>query len=84
MASHHAAAYHRLDHLGAIAPGRQADILVLPDLERFVPELVLKRGAPVPEIPRVAVPDWVRQTVRLGALGPEMFRIPWSGGTRPA
>src|SRR6185437_15079352 len=39
----------------------------------------LKRGAPVPEIPRVPVPDWVRQTVRLGALGPEMFRIPWKG-----
>jgi adenine deaminase len=82
MASHHAAAYHRLDRLGAIGPGCQADILVLPDLERFVPELVLKRGAPVPEIPRVPVPDWVRQTVRLGALGPEMFRIPWHGGTK--
>jgi adenine deaminase len=26
------------------------------------------------------VPDWVRQTVRIGALGPEMFRIPWQGG----
>jgi adenine deaminase len=80
MASHHAAAYHRLDHLGAVAPGCQADILILPDLERFVPELVLKRGAAVPEIPREPVPDWVRQTVRLGALGPEMFRIPWNGG----
>jgi adenine deaminase len=82
MASHHAAAYHRLDQLGAIAPGCRADILVLPDLERFVPELVLKRGAPVPDIPREPVPDWVRQTVRLGALGPEMFRIPWKGGER--
>ncbi len=82
MASHHAAAYHRLDQLGAIAPGCRADILVLPDLERFVPELVLKRGAPVPEVPREPVPDWVRQTVRLGALGPEMFRIPWKGGER--
>jgi adenine deaminase len=82
MASHHAAAYHRLDHLGASAPGCQADILIISDLERFVPELVLKRGAPVPEIPREPVPDWVRQTVRLGALGPEMFRIPWNGGAR--
>ena len=42
------------------------------------------RGAASPEIPRVSVPDWVRQTVRLGALGPEMFRIPWSGGDRRA
>ena len=82
MASHHAAAYHRLDHLGALAPGYQADVLLLGDLETFVPELVLKRGASVPELPREPVPDSVRQTVRLGALGPEMFRIPWSGGTK--
>jgi adenine deaminase len=26
------------------------------------------------------VPDWVRHTIRIGAFGPEMFRIPWSGG----
>jgi adenine deaminase len=79
MASHHAASYHRLDHLGAVAPGRQADILLLPDLERFVPDVVLKRGKPVAEIPRAEVPDWVKQTVRVGALGPEVFRIPWDG-----
>jgi adenine deaminase len=79
MASHHAASYHRLDHLGAVAPGRQADILLLPDLERFVPDVVLKRGKPVAEIPRAEVPDWVKQTVRVGALGPEVFRIPRDG-----
>jgi adenine deaminase len=82
MASHHAASYHRLDHLGAIAPGRQADVLILPDLERFVPDVVLKRGRPVEEIPRAEVPDWVKQTVRVGALGPEVFRIPWNGAAR--
>jgi adenine deaminase len=80
MASHNPAHYHGLDTLGAVAPGRQADLLVLPDLERFVPELVLKRGRPVEEIPSATVPDWVRHTVRIGALGPEVFRIPWSGG----
>ena len=80
MASHNPAAYHRLDHLGAIAPGRQADLLVLGDLDGFVPEIVLKRGKPVDEIPLAAVPDWVRHTVRIGALGPEVFRIPWEGG----
>ena len=26
------------------------------------------------------MPDWVRHTMRIGALGPEMFRIPWEGG----
>ena len=80
MASHHPAQYHGLDSLGAVAPGRQADLLLLPDLERFVPELVLKRGRPVEEIPSAPVPDWVKQTVRIGALGPEVFRIAWDGG----
>jgi adenine deaminase len=80
LASHNAALYHRLDRLGAIAPGYQADLLVLPDLESFVPEIVLKRGGPVSEIPSPTVPDWVRHTVRIGALGPELFRIPWNGG----
>ena len=80
MASHNPADYHGLEHLGAIAPGRQADLVLLGDLERFVPELVLKRGKPVEEVPRATVPDWVRHTVRIGALGPEMFRIAWSGG----
>jgi adenine deaminase len=74
------ATWHGLTHLGAVAPGYQADILLLPDLERFVPDTVLKAGRPVGEIPRREVPDWVRQTVRIGALGPEMFRVPWSGG----
>src|SRR6266852_996613 len=71
------ALWHGLDQLGAIAPGYQADVLVLPDLERFVPDTVLKSGKPVAEIPRAVVPDWVRHTVRIGALGPEVFRIPW-------
>ena len=45
MASLHPALWHGLSHLGAIAPGYQADLLLLPDLERFLPEVVLKRGA---------------------------------------
>jgi adenine deaminase len=74
------ALWHGLMHIGAIAPGYLADLLVLPNLETFVPETVLKRGAPPAEIPRAEVPDWVRHTVRIGAFGPEMFRVPWSGG----
>lgn len=74
------ATWHRLDHLGAVAPGYQADLLVLPDLERFVPETVLKAGRPVEQGERAPVPDWVRHTVRIGALGPEVFRVPWEGG----
>src|SRR4051812_41834325 len=51
MASLNPALYHGLEHLGAIAPGYQADVLLLPDLERFVPDTVLKAGRAVSEIP---------------------------------
>jgi adenine deaminase len=74
------ALWHGLHELGAVAPGYRADLLLLPDLERFVPETVLKNGRPVAEFPRAEVPDWVRHTVRIGAFGPEMFRVPWEGG----
>ena len=80
MASLNPAEYHGLAHLGAIAPGYQADILLLPDLVSFVPDLVLKAGRAAPEIPAVPVPEWVRHTVRVGAVPPDVFRIPWSGG----
>jgi adenine deaminase len=79
-ASLNPALWHDLQQLGAIAPGYRADVLVLPDLERFVPETMLKNGRPVEDFPRADVPDWVRHTVRIGAFGPEMFRIPWTGG----
>jgi adenine deaminase len=79
-ASLNPALWHGLQQYGAVAPGYRADLLVLPDLEAFVPEQVLKNGKPVAEFPRAEVPDWVRHTVRIGAFGPEMFRIPWDGG----
>src|SRR6266478_3236212 len=65
MATINPATYHRPWHLGAIAPGYQADILVLDDLKSFQPRLVLKRGAP-PRFVKLEVPEWVRQTINLG------------------
>ncbi len=70
------ALWHGLGSHGALAPGYRADMVLLPDLERFEPELVLKRGAPVREISRPEVPDWVKHTVRLGAVEPDRFAIP--------
>jgi adenine deaminase len=74
------ALWHGLSTVGAVAPGYRADVLVLSDLEHFVPEAVLKDGRPPAETEHANVPDWVRHTVRIGAFGPEMFRVPWSGG----
>ena len=63
------ATYLRLDdYIGGIAPGRQADLLLLPDLVSFRPEQVIAKGqivavkgeltAPLPEI------DWSKYLVR--------------------
>jgi adenine deaminase len=80
MATVNAATWHGLRELGAIAPGFQADILLLPDLESFEPELVLKRGAPVADFPRAEVPEWVKHTVRVQPTASNDFQIPWQGG----
>jgi adenine deaminase len=77
LASLNPALWHGLDRLGALAPGYQADVLVLPDLESFRPELVLKRGRQVEEIARSEVPEWIKHTVRIGPLAVERFRIEW-------
>jgi adenine deaminase len=74
MATLNPADYHRLRHLGAIAPGYQADIVVLDDLASFNPSTVLKRGRP-PVYVEVEVPEWVRHTVQVGNIEPDSFRI---------
>ncbi len=79
MATINPATYHRLWHLGAIAPGYQADILVLDDLTSFKPRHVFKRGAP-PRFTKLEVPEWVRQTVNMAPTSPDSFRIPAGPG----
>jgi adenine deaminase len=74
MATLNPATYHRLRNLGAIAPGYQADILVLDDLLSFKPRLVLKRGA-APRFVKLEVPEWVRQTVHLAEVSPSSFNV---------
>jgi adenine deaminase len=81
MATLNPALWHGLAQHGAIAPGYVADLLLLPDLERFEPDLVLKRGRHVEEIPRPEVPDWVKHTVRIRTVGSNALRIPWEGGS---
>jgi adenine deaminase len=80
MASWNAARWHGLRGLGAIAPGYQADLLLLGDLQAFEPALVLKRGAPVGDVPRVPVPEWVRQSVRVAPVAASDFALPFAGG----
>jgi adenine deaminase len=63
MATINPATYLRMDNeLGSIAPGRWADILLLPDLENFMPHMVISRGRVVAVDNKLAVsltaPDW--------------------------
>jgi adenine deaminase len=81
LASFNTALWHELDELGALAPGFQADVLVLPDLESFEPDVVLKAGRPLADFARSDVPEWVRHTVRIDRVEPSRFRIPWKGGS---
>jgi adenine deaminase len=80
LATINPATWHRLWHLGAIAPGYQADLLLLADLEQFVPELTLKAGRPVEEIPEPDVPEWVKHSVRNRPVTSADFAIPWESG----
>ncbi len=71
--------WHGLREHGAVAPGYKADLLLLPDLERFEPELVLKSGRRIGEIPRPDVPDWVKHTVRIGHIGRDDLELRRTG-----
>jgi adenine deaminase len=73
MGSINTARYYRVDHLvGSLNPGRQADILVVGDLERFDVQTVIARGTPVVtdglrtyDFVRPVYPEFLRHTVRL-------------------
>lgn len=76
MASLNPACYHALDgHLGSLAPGRCADMIVLRgDLAAFEPELVIADGVPVDagSVSGGSV-DWASMSLPFGRLemGPE-------------
>jgi adenine deaminase len=80
MATLNPAAWHGLAGLGAVAPGYRADLLVLPDLERFVPDVVLAAGRPPEPVEPAPVPEWVRHTVRVEPITLGDLRIPWESG----
>lgn len=89
MASLNVAEHYGLDgDLGGIAPGRSADILVLPALREARPELVIARGRPVAREGRllveprpVAPPPGASGGLHLGPISAETFRLPARGPT---
>jgi adenine deaminase len=95
MVTVNAATFLRLDEvIGGIAPARRADILILPDLERFVPETVISGGDIVwsdgrfqASLPKM---DWKQYMVRqpFGFAksvleNPDLYRFPHSDAETP-
>ncbi len=82
MATLHPARCHGLMDRGAVAPGMRADLVLLEDLESFVPAKVYKDGRLVAAggraepFERPAIPERVRSTMRAAALATDAFAIP--------
>lgn len=82
IASLNTAEYFGLQNLGAIAPNYKADLLILPDLKNFQPDIVIKDGKiiaqngrltnPIVESEKIAV----RNSVNVRWITPEDFKIP--------
>ena len=89
MATINTAEYFGLSReIGMIAPGRSADILLVPDLVNFYPDVVIARGQVAAEsghlgldLPVIEYPDWALQSVHLGkSLSAADFRLPAHAG----
>jgi adenine deaminase len=88
MGSLNAARYHGLDGRGAVAPGYLADILAVPDLVDFRPAKVWKQGRLVAHggraigVPKVHLPEGMRDSIRTGVLSAEDFGVAADGPVR--
>jgi adenine deaminase len=86
MATLNPATHFGLDHLiGGIAPGRFADILILPRPDTMAPDLVISEGRVIAErgktlvsLPRVPYPDRLRKTMRVPLVFPQQLAVPVS------
>jgi adenine deaminase len=92
MASLNVAEHFGLDgEVGGIAPGRFADLLVLPDARAVRPEVVVARGRVVARDGRclapldpVELPPGLYDGPRVGPIGADTFRVPGAGSAARA
>lgn len=83
MATLQAAQCYGLKHLGAIAPGYQADLLIMDDMNRVSIETVLHKGKAVPVDKDVTIaqcPEKLKNTIHLSKFHREALRLPCDGG----
>jgi adenine deaminase len=81
LATWNAAEYWRLDGVGAVAPGYEANLVVLKDLDRvevamtiFQGRVVARHGVAL-DVPAVPPPVGLRETVRIAPIGLEHLRL---------
>lgn len=86
LATLNCARYFKLDGVGAVAPGWQADLIIATSFDDFRAEIVIKRGKVVarggkPLFDLVMAPlTPILDTVRVAPLGPASFRVPGPEG----
>ena len=82
LATRNAADAHGLDDIGAIAPGRRANMCLLPDLEHFMPDMVIAGGEVVARAgvweggAHTPAPRTVTGTVSIAPITPAALAIP--------
>jgi adenine deaminase len=74
------AIYHRLDKIGAIAPGFKADMCVLDDLDNFTINMIYKDGILVKEVDLVSRGDKrVFKTIKVKGFNKDKLKIKAKG-----
>lgn len=83
MATIQAARCYGLKHLGAIAPGYQADMVVLKNLEQVEVEAVYHKGVRIQKdapVQMAEIPGFLKQTVNLSDFSRESLMLPKAKG----
>jgi adenine deaminase len=92
MATINTAEYFNVSRdIGLIAPGRFADVLIVKDLNKFMPDLVMSKGQVLAEDGKCAIgftpmnyPDWVLHSMHIPRpLIPSDFSLKVPGGIKP-
>ncbi|WP_046176060.1 adenine deaminase [Domibacillus indicus] len=84
MATLNNAVCHGLQNKGAVAPGYQADLLIVESIEALFPETIIKNGRIIDvnqaEKERAAVPEAVKSSINLKKITKEALQIPLNTG----
>ncbi len=82
------ATYFGFEHVGILAPGKQADIAIISDLDEMVVDAVVLKGKLVAShgellisLPKYTYPDDVKNSVRINTITVKDLEIPAEGST---